>query len=810
MALKKSKGRMRWLRLAACILCVCLLLGGGLAVILGASLEARFEKDAPIERFRLSTIGRAPTFYVYHFTDRKNRQGVMEELDVGSFAKQSASLLEAVDIPKQLSDAFIAIEDKRFYKHHGVDWKRTLSAALNYAFGFSDHFGASTITQQVIKNMTGKSEVTLERKMQEIFYALDLERQMDKSEIMELYLNVIHFSDQCDGIVSAANHYFSKTPNELTLAECASLAAIVNSPSYYNPIRHPQNNLQRRNLILDQMKSQGMITDDEYSKALASPLALTVSEVSSGEEINSWYVDMAIDDVIEDLIREKGMSRAAASRLVYSGGIRIDLAMDQEIQSKVEEYYRTAIRLPTNANGDRAQSALIVIDNQTGDVLGVVGAVGTKKQNRLQNFATQTKRPPGSTIKPLTVYGPALERGLINWASVYDDVPVTFEGQYSYGWPRNATRTYRGLTNIAYAVAHSTNTVAVRVLEELGLENAFRFAKEGFHLESLLSGADANDCDLAALALGQLHYGVTLRELSAAYTVFADGGVYHPYRSYYRVLDADGNILLSKPDTSEIVLSEENAAIMTKLLEGVVRDGTSSEITLSRIVECAGKTGTTNKDGDRWFIGYTPELLCGVWCGYEYPEPLLGRNLCTKIWNDVMTQVTRSRDTKNTFDLPTKLIRVSYCKDSGLLMTDACAADPRGSRMEEGWFVEGSEPTRFCDCHVLCDYDAENGGVSHGYCPKDCIEQIGLIQVERHFPVEITVRDAPYVYRGEPMTLPPNGDAGKSYFDQVLGDFYGIARGERPYNASCPFHTKEWEDPDEYEDEASDGGAFEE
>jgi penicillin-binding protein 1A len=462
--------------------------------------------------------------------------------------------------------------------------------------------------------------------------------------------------------------------------------------------------------------------------------------------------------------------------------------MDREVQTVVEDYYRTLRGLPVNERGETAQSALIVIDPHTGDVLGVAGAAGEKSANRLQNFATETLRSPGSAIKPISVYAPALARGIIHWGSVYDDVPVRFEGESLRAWPKNADGTYRGLCTVAYAVAHSTNTVAVRILEELGLEESFRFAKEKFHLSSLRRDRTVNDCDVAPLALGQLGYGVTLRELTDAYTVFADRGVYHPWRSYYRVTDAEGRVLLSRADASETVLSEANAAIMTKLLEGVVKEGTSSSITLRRLVECAGKTGTTGEDHDRWFVGYTPDLICGVWCGYEYPAPLAGRNLCTGIWNDVMSRLWDRLGGRTSFSVPASVYRASYCRDSGELLSDACTHDPRGERSAVGWFAEGNAPHAVCDRHVLCDYDVIEGGISHGYCPAESVERVALLRVERQFPIPVRVADAQYVLRGDPMRTPPNENANAAYDAAEDRAHHGTSGSSPPYHRSCPVH----------------------
>jgi len=770
------------------ILAVLLLVTACAIPIGGLYIRTHFETALPADFFKLRVKGESPQFFVYRFEDRLNRVGVPENVTAEAFSQKKTSYIHYPDIPKDLLHAFIAIEDKRFFEHNGVDWRRTASATLHYVLGSSKQFGGSTITQQLIKNLTGEDGRSIRRKIQEMFYALDIERMLDKTEILEMYLNVIHFSDQCNGISEAAWHYFSKTPGELTVAEAASIAAITNSPSYYNPIRNPEHNLARRNLILSEMYAQGYLSEEAYQSAISEDLHLNVAGTDpKGERVNSWYVDMVIEDVIGDLMQKYGLNRNAASQFLYTGGFRIEMAMDPEIQELVEEYYRTAIKVPQNKDGKSAQSSLIVLDAKTGDVLGVAGAVGDKKANRIQNFATQTLRPPGSAMKPLTVYAPALEQGIIDWASVYDDVPVRFTGHST--WPKNATGVYRGLTNIPYAIAQSTNTVAVRVLEDLGLETAFQFGKNVFHLNGMVSDPEANDCDYAALALGQLNYGVTLRDLTAAYTAFADAGVYHPWKSYYRVLDSEGRILLSKADVGEIALREENAAIMTKLMQGVIRDGTSSSITLDQRMECAGKSGTTTKDFDRWFVGYTPELICGVWCGYEYPEPLEGKNICTQIWDQVMNEIVEVKGGKTRFEVPSTVVRATYCKDSGRLIGDACQKDPRGNRAEVGWFIQGKEPHAFCDCHQICRYDLENGGVSHGFCPEEQTKEIGLICVKRSFPFQLYISDAQYVYGGDPRDLLPNENPTMAYFAKARDGYWGISYATKQYNRSCYEHS---------------------
>ncbi len=760
------------------------LLSVGIALPVGGAWIAKRYKGSLSEEYLLGTEGRsAPTFYAYRFSDRPGRVGEKYALSTSFFGETPTPSVEQTEIPKLLEDAFVAIEDKRFYRHRGVDWIRTGAAALSYLRHGSSSFGGSTITQQLVKNLTGKNESTLDRKLREIFYALDLERRLDKREILTLYLNVIHFSDGCDGVAAAAEHYFSKSVADLTAEECASIAAITNSPTYYNPIRNPSHNLKRRNLILSAMNQEGFLSEEAYAVAVARPLSLAVQEIKGG--IRSWYAETVTEDVIRDLCAAWEIDRPTALRWLSSGGLSIDVAMDEELQEFAEDYYRNAIRLPTKEDGERAQSALILMDGRTGDILAVAGAAGEKTANRVQNFATDTRRSPGSCIKPISVYAPALEEGIVKWSTVYDDVPVDFGSDGATPWPQNAGRTYRGLTDVAYAVAHSTNTVAVRVLDEVGLDRSFAYASDRFGLKSLSDG----DRTRAGMALGQLNGGVSLRELTAAYTAFADGGVYHSPRSYYRVTDREGRVLLSNPDSGRTVLSESHAAILTKLLEGVIREGTGASLSLPTLTECAGKTGSSGNDHDRLFVGYTPDYVCGVWCGYEYPAPLTGKNPCLPVFDGMMKETMTKRGGRTVFSTPSTVVPLTYCRDSGELLSERCLSDARGDRRATGWFEIGHEPTVFCTRHVLCDYDtSEGGGIDHGSCTDT--SKVSLVRVERSFPIDITVTDAQYSYFGEPVTMPPCDDPQKPYFWR-RDCFCGRSDTARSFNRSCTRHQGE-------------------
>lgn len=611
------------------------------------------------------------------------------------------------EMPAQLVNAFIAIEDKRFRSHNGVDLLRTARAGGNYLLGQAS-FGGSTITQQLIKNLTGHDEYTLNRKLTEIFCALDLERRSDKNTILEAYLNIINLAEGCCGVGMAAETYFSKPVSALTLPECATLAAITQNPARYDPLTHPENNRARRDLILKEMAEQGYITQEEKDEATAAPLTLNPAPKPEPAPITSWYADLVAADVIRDLCDRLGYTYSAASRLVYSGGLTVETAQDEALQAVVEAYYADLTHFPEGEQG-RPQSSFILMDPYTGDILAVAGAVGEKRGNRLQNYATDTRRPAGSCIKPLSVYAPALERGLITWSRIYEDEPTCERN--GMPWPSNADGLYRGRVTVGESVAHSLNPISVRILSEVGLEASFHFAREKMGLYSLLppDGISAHDRTVSSLALGQQSRGVTSRELTAAYTVFTDGIRRSPI-SYHRVLDREGRVLLeNRPaEESDRAISPENAALMTRLLMTVTDHGTAARymtVTDTLGVETAGKTGTTQNNCDRWFIGYTPRLLAGVWMGYDYPSELKGiwGNPCVTVWDRLMTlceQTYRGAPEKLCFDTPDSLVELDFCPLSGDLPGEFCTDPVYGYPTEHGWFIRGTEPGESCSLHT--------------------------------------------------------------------------------------------------------------
>lgn len=779
-----------------------------LAVSVGAVyyIETNTEAHLDVAQYDFGESVSGSTLYYYDFTDRANRVGEPKVLTTISASGVSEGYVTYDMLPQDLIDAFVAIEDKRFWTHHGVDWGRTVSAAANYFLKYRGTFGASTITQQLIKNITGEDDQTPLRKLQEARWALDLEQQMDKREILEMYVNIINLGNGCFGVQSAAQTYFSKDLSELTLLECACIASITKNPAKYNPITHPEDNQDRRDVVLSQMLEQGYITEEEFLQNYEAELTLDPNDERTQTEIRSWYVDMVIEDVIADLAAEYHCSTGAASLMIYYGGLSIYTAIDTDVQEVLEKYYLKESHFQDANSSKPIQSSMIVIDPQTGDILGVVGARGAKEGNRIQNFATNTTRPAGSSIKPLSVYAPALQNGLITYASVYDDVPVKFNNSNSgklVGWPKNSPNVYRGLVNINQALTLSINTISVRVLEKLTPQKSFSFLKNTLQMNSLIERLETDrgvltDMDYASLALGQQNYGVTVREITGAYSIFANHGIFNQTRSYLKVEDRHGNILLDNKYESYPVLSEENAYIMTQMLRHVVSDGTAKAITLDQSVPVAGKTGTTQNNADKWFIGYTPYFIGGVWMGYEYPKSMdaFEGNPCVDIWNAVMKKLHSQIIAKGnvaSFDVPNGIIRVNYCKDSGKLMTPACYADPRGSRAEIGYFASGTQPTSYCNCHVLVDYDLVSGGVATSDCPSQNIGKVGLIRVNRSFPIQVYITDAQYVYRDGNPDLAAKGKPNQPYFAylQKRSQYFGLSYGEMQYNRVCQGHVAE-------------------
>lgn len=837
------------------VLLTLLLVGLITGIIVGAVFAIYINNclDLEIDPNTIVTVSADSTTRIYYMDyetadDRLNRNGTpVEVTDQRLYGTENSISVPYSKLPKNLTNAFIAIEDKRFRTHKGVDWIGTMNGFLGFLSGGGR--GGSTITQQLVKNVTGEDEVTIQRKVQEIFRAINLEKVKSKDEILEAYLNIVFFGNNCYGVQAASEFYFGKDVSELSLTECAALAAIVKNPSQYDPKRHEddytitvngqeivkEGNSTRRWTILDEMRKQGMINETECYNAQNERLVIysrddDSSSASEGLTIYSWYTESMLTQVHADLMEKYNVDSKTAWNMLYYNGYKIYTPMDPEVQKTLEEIYvNDSEYFPSTGSGLQPQSAAVICDPYTGDVLGLVGGRGQKTLNRGTDRATVSTRPPGSSIKPLSVYGPALDMGVITYGSIIDDTPVTFnekntggvdangEPIYSYTpYPQNLPNVYKGLTTIHSGITRSVNTIAMKVLQKLSIDTSFDFMKNTLHFDSLIdslttsSGQVLTDRGLAALALGQPNYGVTLLEMTSAYCIFPNYGVYNEPNLYLYVLDADGKVVLEHDGVSNIAISEDSASIMTVMMEEVMNYGTGTGCTLRHTVDVAGKTGTTSADFDRYFVGFTPYYVGGVWTGYDIPQSLssFGENPSLVVWDKIMTKLHQKYidEAKNggeqlkTFELSSGVIEAEYCRYSGKLCSDACALDPRGNAKETGYFTRDTLPTETCDTHVIVKRDKETNLIASPECPSENLISVALVRVEdRSFPSDIYVEDAQYVYRNMPSSVKPCGWWGAPFFVNMLakGEYVGSSYVNTPYNAYCYFHCdySKWESP---------------
>ena len=553
------------------------------------------------------------------------------------------------DIPKDLEHAAVAIEDRHFYTHKGVDWFRTVGAFANMFVGMRNNFGGSTITQQLIKNLTEYDDVTVQRKLLEIFRALEFEKIYTKEEIINWYLNEIYLGERCYGVGTAARVYFGKEVSQLDLAECASLIGITNNPSLYDPYISDaamERNKKRQETILWEMYDQGFITHDEYVSAKDEELHFQrAADTVRTTTVNTYYVDTIIRDVIEDLVAEKGISSSTAEHLLYNGGYKIYSCLDPRIQSIVDNMYQNPSNMPSpyRSSSQQLQSAIIIIDPYSGDIVAMSGGVGEKEYSLDLNRATMAKRPPGSSFKPIAVYAPAIDIGMVSQTTKVNDSPnVKLSGTDWY--PKNSGG-YSGYITVREALQYSKNTVAAQLLDWIGRKTSWDYLTNHFGVTSLIrdevqeDGRVLTDYAYSPLSLGQLSHGITVREMAQAYTAFVNDGVMSFARTYSYIEDDNGEIILLNPIRQQVAIKKNTARNMSDMLQNAVENGTGTEARFSSTA-VAGKTGTTTDDKDRYFVGFTMYYVAAVWTGYDKPEKMyFSGNPAAQIFRSIMSDV---------------------------------------------------------------------------------------------------------------------------------------------------------------------------
>ncbi len=660
--------------------------------------------------------------------------------------------VDFADIPDVVKNAAIAVEDKRFMTHTGVDFQRTILSFVNLIgqkIGlplYEGTPGGSTITQQVIRNLSNDRDVSIARKLREIFRALNLEKHYSKDQILESYLNVIPFGNNTNGIQAAANLYFNKDVGELTAAEAASIIGITNNPTLYNPYTNYENNQDRKEDILFLMHEQGYLTDEEYEASLAEEIVFDEGTAEKRFTYDqSYFVDYVIEEVIADLVEKLGYTKEEATNALYGGGYRIYTTVDPTVQEKLETIYENPEEyFPPVSNVDEyPQSAFVILDTR-GAIKGLVGGTGEKEGARVWNRATDTRRQPGSTIKPISSYALAFENDLVHWSTLIEDGPFTLSpgpGQPEWS-PRNYYSGFYGYMILEEALQRSTNMVPVRLCDMLTPKYLWTFMHDSLHIDLVES-----DIGYSPMALGSLTYGVTPMEMAGAYQIFANGGTYTEPYSYTRVLDANGEVVLEKNTTPTRVLSYETATVMNKLLQRVTTGpyGTGTRAKFRSDIPVAGKTGTTDDDVDQWFIGVTPYYVGVCWMGFDeqilmedgengervpvrdaygntiphsigyvnlsYPPPLL--------WNTVMSSVHEDLPGKD-FEGSASVISQAYCLDTGYAATPDCPKTAtgwykpmniptpcpyHGSGLEENYHLAGDKP--WLDEEVPRDFDKD-------------------------------------------------------------------------------------------------------
>lgn len=583
------------------------------------------------------------------------------------------------EVPINLQNAVVAIEDERFYDHYGVDWKRTISAVANEIFHFRSTFGGSTLTQQLIKNLTGEKDKTVSRKVTEIFGATYMEQQYEKEEILEAYLNVMPLTGDIIGVAYGAKYYFGKEVSDLTLAECAVLATITNNPSIYDPYNHPENVRDRQHLVLQKMLECEFITEDEYKQAVCEEVVFQ-SAVTHGN-IQDYYTDMVVESVISDLMAT-GYSDREAELMLYYGGLHIYSFEKPELQGRLEALFADESIYPSHVEGDDEDPsfAFIALDYD-GKVLATIGNRGKKEGSRVGNMATLAIRQCGSSIKPIAVYAPAIELNLTYYSEMIKDAPTTTVG--GRAWPPN----YNGmrfdplgdksyLVSVNQALRQSLNTIPVKLLNRISMNYSYDFLTDVLGISTYVD----TDRNASALALGGATYGTYLRELTASYQIFGNGGLYNGYRCYDRVLDSEGNVLLTTAPAGVQALSEDTAYVMNRLMtetvystEGVT-PGTLRNIRNDwKKIEMFAKTGTTDSNNDVLAVGGTPYCVGGAWFGYRlngemnYEQAQSVKDL----YNLAMKEIHKGLDPA-TFQMPAGVLKAEYCKETGLRATASC------------------------------------------------------------------------------------------------------------------------------------------
>ena len=753
------------------------------------------------------------------------------------FAATSSAWANIEDIPEDMIHAAVAIEDHRFFEHQGVDWITTIKACARMFFG-DDSVGGSSITQQLIKNALltedeAADDVTVQRKVMEIFRAVQVEKRYDKDEILEMYLNFIYLGQGCRGVRSAAATYYGKELESLTAAECASIIGITNSPTWYDPYQNPDNNEERKENILWAMNKYGWLTDEEYQEALDQKLVLKngidlqdsmafcknkscnykgivstlnqlegkyycpscqtqVPVVEDGsQDVYSWFADTVLEDVAMAMAEKSNMTWNSATKemmlqQIKSGGYHIYTTIDMDVQKQVDAIYTDLSQIPETRGGQQLQSAIVVIDNSTGDIVAMAGGVGKKTGFDEWNRAVDAKLQSGSAIKPIAIYAPGFEQGTLSPATVIKDLPLNYNNG---AWPRNDNYRYGYSSTIFSGVTRSVNAVAAHSLDLIGVNYGYEFAKYKFGISSLVDeyidadGTVHTDNGYAPLAMGAQTWGVHVRDMAGAYATFANNGVRRQERTFTKVYDSEGNLVIDNTQEQEQILSEKSVNYMNYCLVNATARGTGTEADFSGHT-VAGKTGSTSEFKDRWYCGFTGYYTAAIWTGYDKPEVIrpTSSNPACVLFKKVMQPLHEGRERIDLYSTD-GMIGVSVCLDSGKWATEACGKDGReATRVASALCYPEDAPSGSCNKHVIVEL-CSGGGICTEWCEKFA-EVDETVKIEESAYVRYTKEE----YNAAAKAMD------KAFIDKkfiLVGDDIDAEDME---DMECPAHTEEaWE-----------------
>lgn len=607
-------------------------------------------------------------------------------------------------IPVNLQNAIVAIEDRDFFKHQGVNWKRTATVAANFVFKFwNSNQGGSTLTQQLLKNLTNDRAAHgfsgVKRKIREMYRALSLERQNSKEQIMQAYLNIAHVGGKYGnfkGVGIAAKLYFNKDVSNLNLAECASIASLIRSPVFYDPIENAEHNKARRDKTLKNMLDLNMINKDEFDKAINFPIKTSKGKINDKNISNyqSYFVDSVLNQAVSDYMKLKKINDwNRANDIIKSGGLKIYSTIDVEMQNKLEKLFANPARLDCKTFAHKPQAACVVYD-LNGNMKACVGGLGEKSDGDRSstNYATGAILGPGSSIKPF-VYCLAINKNILTYSTVMEDEPI--KKVEDRDWPQNFDKKYHGNVTMESALEQSLNTIPIKITKKLGVESICEFLMKDLNFSSIYPPSkpyDRRTFESEALAIGSLTKGVRLNEITNAFQIFGNGGYFSNSTTYEKICNSAGEILFEPKKEPRRVIESSTSAIMNRLLRRVVTNGTGKMANLDSFgIELVGKTGTSDDEKSLMFIGVTPEYVIGVWVGGKgFIKPVA-------LFKKVATEIFKGSEKKGkkTFDQIQNLVeQQKFCKKSGQLATSRCPS----SEIGVGYYKKNKLPP-FCKIH---------------------------------------------------------------------------------------------------------------